>query len=99
MQTNRHRIVFQTAATELSPHPESVSPLAISELMIGVLCKADAVAGVCVMGLVGFMSLSCLSTIWSALHLFLLLDVDVPSSLMRNFNIWFSLVSVCVSAW
>jgi hypothetical protein len=92
---------LQAAVTELSLLPESVSPIAASELLIGGLFKAEAVAGECVIGLVGFMSLSCLSAILLALDLFLLEigeDVDVPSSLMRNFSIWFSLVRVCVSA-
>lgn len=63
---------LQTAAIELSPPLTSVSPLVASELLIGGLINAEAVAGECVMGLVGFMSVSCLSAILSALHLFLL---------------------------
>jgi len=63
---------LQTAATELSPPPESLSPLGSSDVLIGGLTKAEAVAGECVMGLVGFMSLSSLSAILLALHIILL---------------------------
>jgi hypothetical protein len=40
-----HYEVLQAAAAELSPPTASVSPLAASELLIGGLFKAEAVAG------------------------------------------------------